>query len=40
MASNLDQDDKTDDTTQPANTAPKADDQLNKALELLKQKAA
>jgi carboxyl-terminal processing protease len=40
VASNLDQDDKADDTTQPANTAPKADDQLNKALELLKQKAA
>jgi carboxyl-terminal processing protease len=40
VASNLDQDDKADDTTQPTNTAPKADDQLNKALELLKQKAA
>jgi len=40
VASNLDQDDKSDDTTQPANTTPKADDQLNKALELLKQKAA
>jgi carboxyl-terminal processing protease len=40
VASNLDQDDKADDAAQPANTAPKADDQLNKALELLKQKAA
>lgn len=40
VASNLDQDDKADDTTQPANTAPKTDDQLNKALELIKQKAA
>jgi carboxyl-terminal processing protease len=38
VAANLD--DKSEDESQPSSSAPKADDQLNKALELLKQKAA
>jgi carboxyl-terminal processing protease len=40
VASSADQDEKPDDGSQPSAAAPKADDQLNKALDLLKQKAA
>ncbi len=40
VASSADQDDSAEDSTPAATTAPKADDQLNKALDLLKQKVA